>query len=81
MRNTWCSGNAAETASLIFAELAKSVPSGFSRLMRTLSPARPAAETNVEEIGQWMSGLWEADDYASPAAPVSQKEAPRAPQA
>jgi len=49
-----------------------------------LSPAKRAAETNVEEIGQWMSGLWEADDFASPAAPstsVSAKEAHRATQA
>jgi len=34
-----------------------------------LSPAKRAAETSVEEIGQWMSGLWEADDFASPAPP------------
>jgi general nucleoside transport system ATP-binding protein len=46
-----------------------------------LSPAKRAAETNVEEIGQWMSGLWEADDFASPAAPSSAKEAHRAVQA
>jgi len=46
-----------------------------------LSPAKPTAETNVEEIGQWMSGLWEADDFASPAAPASSKEAHRAAQA
>ncbi|NJN40296.1 MAG: ABC transporter ATP-binding protein, partial [Gammaproteobacteria bacterium] len=46
-----------------------------------LSPARPAAETSVEEIGQWMSGLWETDDFASPAAPLSTREAPHATQA
>ena len=23
-----------------------------------LSPAKPVAETNVEEIGVWMSGMW-----------------------
>jgi ABC-type uncharacterized transport system ATPase subunit len=46
-----------------------------------LSPAKRAAETNVEEIGQWMSGLWEANDFASPAASASGKEAHRAAQA
>ncbi len=46
-----------------------------------LSPAKRAAETNVEEIGQWMSGLWEADDFASPAAPTPGKEAHHATQA
>ena len=46
-----------------------------------LSPAKRAAETDVEEIGQWMSGLWEADDFASPAAPGSGKEAQSAAQA
>ncbi|MCL4801063.1 MAG: ABC transporter ATP-binding protein [Burkholderiales bacterium] len=33
-----------------------------------LSPARRAADSDVEEIGQWMSGLWEADDNAPPPA-------------
>jgi simple sugar transport system ATP-binding protein len=26
-----------------------------------LSPAKPVAETNVEEIGVWMSGMWPTD--------------------
>ena len=29
-----------------------------------LSPAKPIHETNVEEIGVWMSGLWPSDDAA-----------------
>ncbi len=32
-----------------------------------LSPTRPAAETTVEDIGVWMSGLWPGAD--TPAAP------------
>jgi simple sugar transport system ATP-binding protein len=33
-----------------------------------LSPAKRTRETNVEEIGQWMSGLWDAGDSA-PSGP------------
>lgn len=29
-----------------------------------LSPAKPVADTNVEEIGVWMSGLWPGSDLA-----------------
>ena len=29
-----------------------------------LSPAKPASETNVEEIGVWMSGMWPGADHA-----------------
>jgi len=32
-----------------------------------LSPARPVGQTNVDEIGLWMSGMWpeaRADDAA-----------------
>jgi ABC-type uncharacterized transport system ATPase subunit len=33
-----------------------------------LSPAKPIAETNVEEIGMWMSGLWpDANGDAAPS--------------
>jgi simple sugar transport system ATP-binding protein len=32
-----------------------------------LSPAKPVAETNVEEIGVWMSGMWPRDDRAGAA--------------
>jgi simple sugar transport system ATP-binding protein len=37
-----------------------------------LSPARRTRDTNVEEIGRWMSGLWEESDYAlaGPGAPT-----------
>jgi general nucleoside transport system ATP-binding protein len=31
-----------------------------------LSPAKPASETNVEEIGVWMSGMWPGIDEAEP---------------
>ncbi len=41
-----------------------------------LSPAVPTRETSVEEIGRWMSGLWDADRAA--AAPA---EEPRVVQA
>ena len=33
-----------------------------------LSPAKPSAQTNVEEIGVWMSGMWPGSDAAQPAA-------------
>ena len=32
-----------------------------------LSPARPVAQTNVEEIGVWMSGMWPRDEGAEVA--------------
>ncbi len=43
MRKIRSSGKALATASLMAAELARSLPSGFSRLIRAPSPARPAA--------------------------------------
>jgi simple sugar transport system ATP-binding protein len=33
-----------------------------------LSPAVPTRETSVEEIGRWMSGLWEERGVAAPGA-------------
>ncbi|HTT09375.1 MAG TPA: ABC transporter ATP-binding protein [Burkholderiaceae bacterium] len=33
-----------------------------------LSPAKPAAQTNVEEIGVWMSGMWPGAEGGQPAA-------------
>ncbi len=34
-----------------------------------LSPAKPIGETNVEEIGVWMSGMWPgADEVGDDAA-------------
>lgn len=33
-----------------------------------LSPSIPTAEATVEQIGAWMSGLWESTSTASPAA-------------
>ncbi len=35
-----------------------------------LSPVRPAAETNVEEIGVWMSGMWPGSESTSEARRV-----------
>jgi len=35
-----------------------------------LSPAKPAAQTNVEEIGVWMSGMWPGAQGAAEAAHV-----------
>ena len=32
-----------------------------------LSPAKPAAESNVEEIGVWMSGLWPGSEMSADA--------------
>jgi simple sugar transport system ATP-binding protein len=32
-----------------------------------LSPAKPASETSVEEIGVWMSGMWPGADGAAEA--------------
>jgi ABC-type uncharacterized transport system ATPase subunit len=35
-----------------------------------LSPAKPAAETNVEEVGVWMSGMWPGAQGAAEVAHV-----------
>jgi simple sugar transport system ATP-binding protein len=35
-----------------------------------MSPAKPAGETNVEEIGVWMSGLWPGAEGPTEAAHV-----------
>jgi general nucleoside transport system ATP-binding protein len=35
-----------------------------------LSPAKPAAETNVEEVGVWMSGMWPGAQIAAEVAHV-----------
>jgi len=32
-----------------------------------LSPTRPLAETSVEDIGVWMSGMWPGNETAAPA--------------
>jgi simple sugar transport system ATP-binding protein len=39
-----------------------------------LSPSKPIRDTNVEEIGVWMSGMWPDVDGAAPVAPT-RKEA------
>ena len=39
-----------------------------------LSPARPIRETNVEEIGVWMSGMWPGAQGAAGASPASVEE-------
>jgi simple sugar transport system ATP-binding protein len=33
-----------------------------------LSPSVPVAQATVEQIGLWMSGLWQAEPPAAPAA-------------
>jgi simple sugar transport system ATP-binding protein len=30
-----------------------------------LSPAKPIRETNIEEIGLWMSGMWPGSDTSA----------------
>jgi simple sugar transport system ATP-binding protein len=35
-----------------------------------LSPAKPARETNVEEIGVWMSGMWPGSEGSERGADV-----------
>ena len=40
-----------------------------------LSPAKPIRETNVEEIGVWMSGMWPGAKGADDAAPTIVEEA------
>ncbi len=41
-----------------------------------LSPALPRAEATVEKIGQWMSGLWDADVFDA-SHPVQARPAPQ----
>ena len=38
-----------------------------------ISPAKPIRETNVDEIGVWMSGLWPDADIANPIDPSSEE--------
>ena len=38
-----------------------------------LSPAKPARESSVEEIGQWMSGLWDAMEPGAAVAASAQR--------
>jgi hypothetical protein len=72
-------GKAAATASLISAELARSVPSGFSRPMRTLGPARPAA-ARPWIVGLKSEGAVERKmliDWSSGQSPVPQAASAR----
>ena len=43
-----------------------------------LSPTRPAAETTVEDIGVWMSGLWPGAETYQSQPPTNRAEAPNA---
>jgi len=46
-----------------------------------LSPAKPIKETNVEEIGVWMSGMWPDDPAHFAPAHEEHKESGHAAQA
>lgn len=41
-----------------------------------LSPSIPTAEATIEQIGEWMSGLWPSAPSAAPAQPASESHAP-----
>ncbi len=38
-----------------------------------LSPGKPIKETNVEEIGVWMSGMWPGSEVAAAATQHSEE--------